>query len=108
MVGIPAGPGNVPPAVPGLKDRRNTAKAAKVAGTSGFRIAKSNGQALARACIGVLKPSLSDQWSNAWQNAGFTNHSLAVSDNPLALLQQLRSYFAANPAKECPPSGPSR
>ncbi len=102
LAGTPAGPGNVPPAVPGLKDKWNTAKAAKVNGTSAFRIAKSNGRALARACMGVLKPSLGDQWNNAWQAAGFTNHSLAVPDNPLALLQQLRSYFAANPAKEVP------
>ncbi len=102
LVGTPAGPGNVPPAVPGLKDKWNIAKAAKVSGTSAFRIAKSNGRALARACMGVLKPTLGDKWSNAWQNAGFTNHSLAVPDNPHALLQQLRSYFAANPAKEVP------
>ena len=102
LVGTPAGPGNVPPAVPGLKDKWNIAKAAKVSGTSGFRSAKSNGRALARACIGVLKPSLGDQWNNAWQAAGFTNHSIAVPGNALALLQQLRSYFAANPAKEVP------
>jgi hypothetical protein len=102
LVGKPAGPGNVPPAVPGLKDKWNTAKAAKVNGTAAFRTAKSNGRALARACIGVLKPRLGDQWNNNWQNAGFTNHSLGVPDNPLATLQQLRSYFAANPTYEVP------
>lgn len=102
LVGTPAGPGNVPPAVPGLKDKWNTAKAAKVNATGAFRSATSNGRALARACMGVLKPTLGDRWTNAWQNAGFTNHSLALPDNPLALLQQMRSYFAANPTKEVP------
>ncbi len=89
LVGTPAGPGNVPPAVPGLKDKWNVAKAGKVSGTAAFRSAKSNGRALARACMGVLKPTLGDRWNNAWQAAGFTNHSLAVPDNPLALLQQI-------------------
>jgi hypothetical protein len=100
LVGKPAGPGGVPPAVPGLKDKWNVAKAAKVAGTSAFVTAKKIGQVLARACISVLKPRLGDSWNNAWQAAGFTNHSIAVPANPLSLLQQLRSYFAANPTHE--------
>ncbi len=100
LVGTPAGPGNVPPAVPGLKDKWNTAKAAKTAGTGGFSSAKQNGRAVARTCIGVLKPRLGDQWNNQWQTAGFTDGSLAVPENPLALLQQISSYFAANPTHE--------
>jgi hypothetical protein len=55
---------------------------------------------LAQACIGVLKPRLGNQWSNQWQTAGFTNGSLAVPDHPLALLQQIAAYFAANPPHE--------
>jgi hypothetical protein len=100
LVGTPAGPGNVPPAVPGLKDKWNTAKAAKTSGTGGFSAAKQNGRALARACIGVLKPRLGDQWNNQWQTAGFTDGSLAIPENPLALLQQISSYFATNPTHE--------
>lgn len=102
LVGTPAGPGNVPPAIPGLKDKWNVAKAAKVAGTAAARSAMSNGRALARACIGVLKPRLGDSWNNSWQVAGFTNHSLAVPPNPDVLLGQLGNYFSANPGYEVP------
>lgn len=102
LIGTPAGPGNVPPAVPGKKDKWNMAKSGKVSGTAAFRSARSAGRALAQACIGVLKPGLGNQWNNAWQTAGFTNNSLAVPANPLALLNQFRSYFAANPTKEVP------
>lgn len=100
LAGTPAGPGNVPPAVPGLKDKWNVAKAAKTAGTSGFNVAKQNGRALARACIGVLKPRLGNEWNSQWQTAGFTDGSLAVPDNPIALLQQIAAYFAAHPTHE--------
>ncbi|HEX8078312.1 MAG TPA: hypothetical protein VF511_10900 [Chthoniobacterales bacterium] len=100
LAGTPAGPGNVPPAAPGLKDKWNTAKAAKTAGTGGFSAAKRNGRTIARTCIGVLKPRLGDQWNNQWQTAGFTDGSLAIPENPLALLQQISSYFAANPTHE--------
>ncbi len=105
LVGIPAGPGGVPPAVPGAKALWNTAKAAKTATGGLFRSAKSDGRALAKACVNVLKPRLGDQWGNAWQNAGFTNGSLAIPENPLTLLQQLRAYFDANPTHERPDIG---
>jgi hypothetical protein len=100
LVGTPAGPGGVPAAAPGLKDKWNTAKAAKTTGTGNFSTAKQNGRVLARACIGVLKPRLGDQWNNAWQTAGFTDGSIAIPENPLAILQQISSYFAANPTHE--------
>lgn len=100
LVGKPAGPGNVPPAVPGLKDKWNTAKGAKSAATNAFKLAKQQGRALARACIGVLKPRLGDSWNSKWQAAGFTKSTLAVPDNPLTILQQLRTYFSANPTHE--------
>src|SRR2546423_13328651 len=63
LVGKPAGPDGRPPAVPGLKDKWNTAKAAKPAATAAFRTATSNGRALARGAISVLKPRLGDQWN---------------------------------------------
>ncbi|MEY2520755.1 MAG: hypothetical protein QOF24_2514, partial [Verrucomicrobiota bacterium] len=100
LVGTPAGPGNVPPATPGLKDKWNTAKAGKKTGRGGFNTAKQNGRALARACIGVLKPRLGDSWNNQWQTAGFTDGSIAVPENPLPILQQLATYFSANPTHE--------
>jgi hypothetical protein len=106
LIGHPAGPGGVPAAVPGLKAAWNTAKADKVASTAALRTAKSNGRAIASACVGVLKPRLGNQWNNAWQNAGFTTGSLEIPDNPMTLLQQLRAYFAANPSHEKPDLAP--
>ncbi len=100
LTGKPAGPGGVPPAVPGLKAEWNLAKAAKTTTSGLFRSAKSNGRTLAKACVNVLKPRLGDAWSNDWQTAGFTTGSLAIPENPLTLLQQLRAYFAANPTHE--------
>jgi hypothetical protein len=102
LAGTPAGPGNVPPATPGLKDKWNTAKAAKKAGTNAFNLAKESGRAIARACVGVLKPRLGDQWNAQWSAAGFTTNSLAITDNPMVMLQQLRTYFSAHPTQEVP------
>jgi hypothetical protein len=100
LVGTPAGPGGAPPAAPGLKDKWNTAKAAKTAGTGGFSTAKKNGRTTARTCVNVLKPRLGDQWNNSWQTAGFTDGSLAIPENPLTILRQISAYFAANPSHE--------
>ena len=100
LVGTPAGPGGAPPAAPGLKDKWNTAKAAKTAGTGGFSTAKTKGRTTARTCVNVLKPRLGDQWNNSWQTVGFTDGSLAIPENPLTILQQISAYFAANPSHE--------
>src|ERR1700686_2435160 len=107
LVGTPAGPGNVPPAVPGLKDKWNIARAGKIDGTFGFNVAKRQGRALAAACIGVLKLYLGNQWNSQWSVAGFTGGSLAMPDNPLTLLQQIAAYFAANPSHEAPTLTPT-
>jgi len=100
LVGTPAGPGNVPPAVPGLKALWNTAQANKSTKTAALRTAQSNGRFLARTCIRSLMPVLGEDWNSAWQDAGFTGGSLAVPTNPLPMLQQLRAYYAANPTRE--------
>ena len=100
LTGTPAGPGGVPPAVPGLKQLWNTAKTSKVAATGVYRSAQSNGSALAATCIGTLKPVLGNQWNSAWNAAGFTGGSLGVSGNPLVMLQQLRGYYEKNPTRE--------
>lgn len=100
LAGKPAGPGGVPAAVPGLKGLWNAKKAAKTEKGGLFVSAKSNGRTLLAACVNVLKPRLGNSWSNVWQNAGFTNGSLAIPANPLTMLQQMRAYFEANPTHE--------
>ena len=100
LVGTPAGPANVPPAQPGLKALWNTAQAIKTAQTAALRTAQSNGRFLARTCIRSLFPVLGEDWNAQWQAAGFDGGSLAIPTNPLPMLQQLRAYFAANPARE--------
>lgn len=100
LIGVPAGPGGVPPAVPGLKSLWNMAKAGKVAMTASLRTAESNGRAQAMTCISSLKPVLGQQWNSAWNAAGFTAGSLAVPTHPRGLLLQLRAYYAVNPARE--------
>jgi hypothetical protein len=100
LVGKPAGPGGVPPAEPGLKVLWGNAKANKSFKTAAFRTACSNGRALAAACIDALRPRLGRQWSDAWQQAGFTAGSLAIPEVPHTTLLQLRAYFSANPTHE--------
>jgi len=100
LIGVPAGPGGVPAAVPGLKALWNTAKANKTAMTATLRTTESNGRALAMTCIGALKPVLGQQWNSAWNAAGFTSGSIAVPTHPQTQLLLLRAYYAANPAKE--------
>jgi hypothetical protein len=100
LVGVPAGPNNVPPAVPGLKSLWNTAKSKKVEMTAALRTVESNGRALALTCIGSLRPVLGQKWNSAWNAAGFTTNSLAVPPHPRSLLLLLRGYYAANPARE--------
>ena len=100
LVGKPAGPGGIPAAVPGLKALWNNAKANKTTTSGLFRSAKSDQRTLAKACVNTLKPRLGDGWTNDWQTAGFTTGSLAIPENPLTLLQQLREYFVKNPSHE--------
>ena len=100
LIGTPAGPGGVPPAVPGLKTLWNSSQATKTARTAALRTACSNARLFARTCLRTLMPVLGESWNTLWKNAGFTAGSLAVPANPLTLLQQLRDYYGANPARE--------
>ena len=102
LVGSPAGPGGVPPAVPGKKAVWNAAKADKSAKGAAFRSAVSSGKAVLAACVGVLKPRLGTQWTSAWNAVGFTEGSLEIPANPQTLLLQVRAYFTANPTHEVP------
>ena len=99
LVDLVGDPTTVPP-TPGLKDKSNTAKAAKSAATAAMRSALSNGKTIAVMCMGVLKPILGTQWNAQWTAAGFTAASLAIPDNPMTLLQQMGAYFTANPGDE--------
>jgi hypothetical protein len=100
LVGKPAGPGGVPPAVPGFKALWNAAQADKSAKTAAFRTVCSNARLFVRTCIRSLFPVLGESWNAQWNAAGFTGGSLAVPTNPLTLLQQMRAYYIANPARE--------
>ncbi len=100
LTGTPAGPDGVPAAVPGAKGLWNAAKATKVTATANYNSAQSAGRALASMCINTLKPVLGAQWGSGWNAAGFTSGSLAVPTNPFAVLQQLRTYYENNPARE--------
>ena len=102
LIGKPAGPNGVPPAVPGAKSLWDDAKANKTAKSAAVRIACSNGRALVLACMGVLKPRLGQHWNSTWQTAGFLGGSLEVPTNPMTLLHQFRAYFANHPTHEAP------
>jgi hypothetical protein len=100
LVGTPAGPGGVPPAVIGLKEKWNTAKANKVAAAVAYRAKLSAGRDLGMACINSLKNALGRQWNSQWNAVGLTNASLEIPKNPSAMLEQLGNYYASNPGKE--------
>jgi hypothetical protein len=100
IIGTPAGPGGMPPAVPGFKAAWNAAQASKSAQTAAFRTVCSNARLFVRTCIRSLFPVLGESWNAQWNAAGFTGGSLAVPGNPMTQLQQLRAYYAAHPAHE--------
>jgi len=102
LIGRAAGPGDTPPAQHGLKRKWNAAKTFKVDAGTALRQAREGGRELATACVNALKARLGTRWSNAWQSAGFTAGTLGIPENPVAVLQQLREYFEANPGHEVP------
>ena len=102
LVGQPAGPNNNPPAVPGAKQIWDEAQATKSDKTGLYRLACSNGRALAAIAIGILKPRLGNRYNAAWKAAGFTNNSLAVPTDPGAMLKELGDYFTTHPDHAAP------
>jgi hypothetical protein len=100
LVGKPAGPGGVPPAVPGFKSLWNVAQTNKSAKTAALRTVQSNARLYVRTCIRSLFPVLGENWNASWNAAGFTGGSLAMPANPMTLLQQMRAYYVANPTRE--------
>ena len=101
LVGKPGGPGGVPPAVPGFKALWNAAHANQSTKSAACRELYANARSYVRTCIHSLFPVLGESWNAQWNAAGFTGGSLGVPPNPLTLLQQLRAYYLANPAREC-------
>ncbi|TLD71734.1 fibronectin type III domain-containing protein [Phragmitibacter flavus] len=95
-------PTAVPP-VPGKQGIFTAAKSAKPAKTLLKNQAERNARAFATTAVNILKPHLGTQWNSQWQAAGFVSGSLAIPDNPLPLLGQLRDYFTAHPAQENAP-----
>ena len=91
------------PPVPGKQNLYTAARTNKVAKSALKRTAESNARAFCAKAIGVLKNHLGTEWNNAWFAAGFTTPSLAVPDDPLPLLGQLRAHFTANAAHENAP-----
>ncbi len=99
LIGKPASGGN--PAILGFKALWNAAQANKSAKTAALRTVQSNARTYTRTCIRSLYPILGETWSVLWTGAGFTGASLAIPTNPMTMLQQLRAYYIANPAREC-------
>ncbi|MES2707542.1 MAG: fibronectin type III domain-containing protein [Verrucomicrobiota bacterium] len=91
------------PPVPGAQNTYNAAKAAKVAATAASRSAETTGLAFCAKATGVLKNFLGTQWNPAWNAAGFTAGSLAMPDDCLSLLSEIRACLKANPAYENAP-----
>jgi len=66
------------------------------------REAVKNGREFCQLAIALLKPALGKTWNTAWQAAGFTQSSLAVPREPIAMLTNLRAFLGTNPALENP------
>lgn len=100
-----AGDPNAAPPVIGAQNLHNAAKSAKVAASAVRRTSESNGRKFCASAVGLLKNFLGTQWNSQWQAAGFTTGSLAIPDDSLPLLGELRGYFIAQPAHENAPLG---
>ena len=82
------------------------AKAGKVTLTTAVTVADSNGKAFIGTARGVLEPFLGTQPSTAWEPVGYPADSLALPPTQAerqALLDDLKDYLTANPARENAP-----
>lgn len=93
------------PPLPGTRNAYNAAKAAKVAANSNRRTVENSARTFCTSAVGMLKNYLGAQWNSQWQEAGFINGSLAIPDDPVALLGTLRGYFTSHAAHENAPLG---
>jgi len=88
------------PLVPGKQAKLNAAKEARTTARQNVRTSRIAGQDYCRLAIGLLKPILGTSYNTAWTAAGFLKPSLAVPDQPMAMLMQFRQYFNAHAAHE--------
>lgn len=100
IVGIPAGPNNNPPAVPGLISLLGEAKSLKSKTTGTLRSKISNGRAQALAVVNSLKSVFGQKWNGAWNEVGFQNGSLKINENPATQLLAMRAFYAKDPTRE--------
>ncbi len=83
-----------------------TAKAGKVTLTTAVTLADSNGKAFIGTARSVLEPVLGSQPSTEWEPVGYPADSLALPSTQAerqALLDDMKDYFTANPARENAP-----
>lgn len=82
------------------------AKAAKVTLTTAVTVADSNGKSFIGTARSVLEPFLGTQPSTAWEPVGYPADSLALPPTQAerqTLLNDMKDYFTANPARENAP-----
>jgi hypothetical protein len=102
LIALIGDPEATPPIV-GTRNAYNLAKSGKTTASAASRSAESNSRAFCGSAVGVLKNYLGKQWNSQWQAAGFTTGSLAIPDDTLPMLGELRAYLVANPGHENAP-----
>jgi hypothetical protein len=93
------------PLVPGKQAILNTRNQAVKSAYAASRLAIRAGREYCRLGVSLLKPVLGVKHNGTWQAAGFLTPSLAMPQNPSAMLIEFRHYFEANPAQENAASG---
>ena len=106
LMGIPAGPSNNPPAVPGAKQLWDEGQVTKSTKTGLYRLECSHGRALAGAAVDLLKPLFGKHYTLAWKVTGITGNSLAIPTDPSQVLGGLGVYFSKHPEQEAPNQKP--
>lgn len=104
LIAVIGDPAATPP-VTGSRNVYHTSKSNKTTATGLRQTADRSARAFCTSCVGLLKNYLGNQWNSQWQAAGFTNGSLAIPEDTLPMLGELRGYFIANPAHENAPLG---
>lgn len=92
------------PTIPGKQQRYLTQRTVVKNAYTAKGAARRAGREFCRLAISLLRPALGTRWNNAWLAAGFTRPSLALPQDPTAMLTAFRGYFAANPARENAPT----
>lgn len=93
------------PLVPGKQALLNTRNQTVKSAYAASRLAVRAGREYCRLGVALLKPVLGVKHNGTWEAAGFLTPSLAMPQNPSAMLIEFRHYFEANPAQENAASG---